>query len=63
MKDGKTEVGVPFWTLYGLYERGELRAVQFTPRGALYVSRADFDALFASKLSSPESFRGVPATS
>jgi len=50
MKDGKKEVGVPFWTLYGLYQRGELRAASFTPGGALYVRRSDFDSMWVKKL-------------
>jgi hypothetical protein len=50
MKDGKAEVGVPFWTLYGLYQRGELRAASLTPGGALYVARSDFDLLWKKKV-------------
>ena len=54
MRDGKNEVGIPYWTLYGLYERGELQAVSFTPEGALYVARVDLDALFKKKLQEKE---------
>jgi hypothetical protein len=50
MRDGKKEVGVPFWTLYGLYQRGELRAASLTPGGALYVKRSDFDLMWQKKL-------------
>ncbi|HEV2194054.1 MAG TPA: hypothetical protein VGR55_00590 [Candidatus Acidoferrum sp.] len=52
MKDGKATVGVPFWTLYGLYKRGELRAAPLTTGGggALYVKRSDFDELWKRKL-------------
>lgn len=50
MRDGKTQVGVPFWTLYKLYQRGELRAAPLTAGGALYVKRSDFDNLWRKKL-------------
>ena len=50
MKDGKKEVGVSFWTLYGLYQHGELRATSLTPGGALYLKRSDFDEMWKRKL-------------
>lgn len=49
MRDGKKEAGMPFWTLYKLYQRGELLAAPLTPGGALYVKRSDFDALWKKK--------------
>lgn len=49
MRDGKKEAGIPFWTLYKLYQRGELLAAPLTPGGALYVKRSDFDALWKKK--------------
>jgi hypothetical protein len=36
--------------LYGLYQRGELRAASLTPGGALYVKRSDFDLMWQKKL-------------
>ena len=50
MKDGKSEAGIPFWTLYKLYQRGELHAAPLTPGGALYVKRSDLDALWRRRL-------------
>lgn len=50
MRDGKSEVGVPFHTLYKLYQAGELRAAPLIAGGALYVKRTDFDAMWEKKL-------------
>ncbi len=54
MRKGKKEVGVPFWTLYKLYQDGELPAAPLTSgkRATLYVRRSDFDALWEKKLRS-----------
>jgi hypothetical protein len=50
MRDGQRELGVSFSVLYDLYRKGKLPAQALHPGGALYVARADFDAMWEKKM-------------